>query len=108
MADKIDEIINRLVDLLPIVKEHVYDPEFCGSFSIKSVLPALLKGKNYSNLEIQDGDTASIRYLAMIELLSGIEQDRQAAVSIRDALWLYCQQDTQSMVDLVRVLEDSE
>jgi hypothetical protein len=30
----------RLVDLLPIVADHVYHPAFGGSFSIKAVLPA--------------------------------------------------------------------
>jgi hypothetical protein len=102
LANKIDDIIIRLVDLLPIVKEYVYDPQFKGSFSIKKVLPALVEGENYANLEIQDGDTASIKYLEMIEMLP----IRQNALVIRNALWLYCQQDTKAMVDLVKVLED--
>jgi hypothetical protein len=38
----------------------------------------------------------------MIEVLS----DRQKALGLRNTLWLYCQQDTQTMVDLVRELED--
>jgi hypothetical protein len=42
-----------------------------------------------------------MKYLEMIEMLS----DRQKALGIRNALWLYCQQDTQAMVDLVRELE---
>jgi hypothetical protein len=63
LADKIDDLINRLVDLLLIVKAHVYDPAFDGSFSIKKVLPALVEGASYANLEIQDGDTASIKFL---------------------------------------------
>lgn len=104
LADKLDNLINRLADLLPIVKEYVYDPAFNGSFSIKKVLPALVEGANYANLEIHDGDTASIKYLEMIDSLS----DREKALAIRNALWLYCQQDTQAMVDLVRVLGELE
>ena len=37
----------KLVDLLPVVRNHVYDPAFHGSFSLKSVLPALVPGLTY-------------------------------------------------------------
>jgi len=106
LADEIDAIIDRLVDLLPILRNHIYDPEFKGSFSIKKVLPALVKGKSYASLEIQGGDIASIKYFEMIELMAGDEDDRKKGLSIYNALWLYCKQDTQSMVGLVGVLGD--
>ena len=41
-ADRINEIQYRLFDLLPIMREHVYHPAFAGSYSLKSVLPALV------------------------------------------------------------------
>ena len=49
----------RIKDLLPIVRDHVYHPDFGGSFSIKSVLPALVPGLGYDDLEIQGGSAAS-------------------------------------------------
>jgi hypothetical protein len=41
-ADRIAAIQARLFDLLPIVREHTYHPAYAGSYSIKSVLPALV------------------------------------------------------------------
>ena len=35
-------IVDRLVDLLPVIRDYVYHPDFGGSFSLKSVLPALV------------------------------------------------------------------
>jgi predicted RecB family nuclease len=49
----------KLVDLLPIVRNHVYHPAFDGSFSMKAVLPALVRGLGYGDLDIASGDTAS-------------------------------------------------
>lgn len=40
------KVAGRLVDLLPIVRDHVYHPDFLGSFSQKSVLPALCRGSD--------------------------------------------------------------
>lgn len=111
-ALRIDLIIKRLVDLLPIIRENVYHPDFHGSFSIKAVLPALVPGSGYSDLEIQDGDTASLRYLQMLGVVA-VEKHNTATKceevnvnSIHTALWNYCKQDTRAMVDLVHKLED--
>ena len=55
-------IAARLVDLLPIVRNHVYHPEFDGSFSLKKVLPALVPELSYDGLAIAEGGTASIEF----------------------------------------------
>jgi Domain of unknown function(DUF2779) len=44
LADDLLAIAGRLADPLPIVRAHVYHPDFHGSFSLKSVLPALVQG----------------------------------------------------------------
>ena len=36
---KLEAIKNRIVDLLPIVRDHVYHPDFDGSFSLKKCCP---------------------------------------------------------------------
>ena len=46
-ADRINAIQGRLFDLLPVVREHVYHPAFAGSYSLKSVLPALVPEMSY-------------------------------------------------------------
>ncbi len=110
-ADRLEAVIERLVDLLPVVKSYVYHPDFKGSFSIKDVLPALVPGEGYGELAIQDGDTASLRYLQMLGVITAGEQDKDIhsseanAESIHTSLWEYCRQDTLAMVDLVHMLE---
>ncbi len=44
LAEPLSRIRSQLVDLLPIVREHVYHPDFRGSFSLKRVAPALAQG----------------------------------------------------------------
>ena len=60
LAGPLRSIADRLVDLLPVVRNHVYHPDFGGSFSLKSVLPAMVPELRYDNLAIGDGATASL------------------------------------------------
>jgi len=56
----------RLVDLLPIVRSHVYHPDFGGSFSLKAVAPALVPGFTYDDLDIGNGGAASTALESLI------------------------------------------
>ena len=51
-AKRIERVRGRLWDLLPVVKQHVYDPAFAGSFSLKSVLPALVPEMTYEDMAV--------------------------------------------------------
>ena len=55
LAAELGEIERRLVDLYPMIKNHVYHPDFEGSFSIKKVLPALVPELGYQDLAIAMG-----------------------------------------------------
>ena len=56
----INRIIARLKDLMiPFQQRWYYTPSMQGSYSIKKVLPALVPVMSYSNLNIQEGTTAS-------------------------------------------------
>ncbi len=93
-------IVNRLWDLLAVIKSHYYHPAFCGSYSIKSVLPAVVPSLGYGDLTIQDGGQAAAEYYRMVFLESDwVERD-----SIRQALLRYCERDTLAMVEMRRVL----
>ena len=61
-AEALDAIESRLFDLLPVVRNAYYHPDFRGSFSIKNVLPALVPGMGYDDLAVADGQTAAVRY----------------------------------------------
>jgi len=59
---------------------------------------------DYSDLDIAEGGTASLKFIEMIELhKSG--GDLEAGQKIYTHLWLYCQRNTEAMVMLLRKLE---
>ena len=62
LAAPLGSIAERLVDLLPIIRNHVYHPDFGGSFSLKRVLPALVPEARYDELAIAGGQAASPRW----------------------------------------------
>ena len=112
LSDPLLALERKLVDLLPVVRNFVYHPAFHGSFSLKSVLPALVPGLDYGDLAVADGDTASV-YLE--RMLLGPRQGRGAGPSqldlfapapspVRADLLAYCRRDTWAMVKLLERL----
>jgi predicted RecB family nuclease len=95
------DIHARVVDLLPIVRENVYDPEFRGSFSLKKVLPALVPDLDYKDLNIREGGSATA---AIYKLLFDESLDPDTARALRTDLLAYCRRDTEAMVRLLQVL----
>ena len=90
----------RIVDLLPLIRDHVYDPEFHGSFSLKSVLPTLVPELGYDDLDITNGGLASLAYAQMQD--PETTNDRRA--ELRAALLAYCKRDTEALLELFRSL----
>lgn len=103
LAVPLKAIIDRLVDLLAIVEKNIYHPAFGGSFSIKSVLPALVSELSYEGLGVRNGDMAITRFARMARgEISG-----DAAEKTRQELLEYCQLDTFAMVRLHEALQAS-
>lgn len=100
LAPALRERRDRIVDLLPLVRDHCYHPELRGSFSIKRVLPAFVPGLGYDDLAIRDGLTASLSHALLVD--PGLDPARRAA--LRRDLLAYCERDTWAMVELHRVL----
>ncbi len=99
-ADPLLHLCDRTLDLLKLIRESYYHPNFHGSYSIKSVLPALVPSLGYSDLRIQEGSIAAIEYARMIATdTSGSEKAR-----MNEALLAYCQRDTEAMVRVFEVL----
>lgn len=95
-ASALRDIVARLADPLPVVRDHVYHPDFNGSFSLKSVLPALVPELGYGDLEIAEGQSAS---RALVDLLTGDPALPPAEYAQRrEALLRYCERDTLAMV----------
>jgi len=87
-------IIGRFKDLYDVIRRHYYHPKFHGTFSLKSVLPALVSSLSYSSLNIQEGNSASLAYLKMIDSATGPEEK----LGIKNDLLKYCCYDTLAMV----------
>ena len=103
-AAALQNVIARLADPLPVIREHVYHPDFGGSFSLKRVVGALVPELGYSDLEIQEGEGAS-RVLAEIVAPSAeLGSDDRARRC--EALLRYCERDTLAMVRVMGRLRE--
>jgi predicted RecB family nuclease len=102
LAPALDDINDRLVDLHPVVKDYVYDPGFEGSFSLKSVIPALLPAMSYDDLAIAEGETASAELARLLFEPMAAEQ----RATLRTRLLAYCERDTAVMVALLAALRE--
>lgn len=90
-------IRERIVDLHPIAEAHYYHPSQQGSWSIKSVLPAIAPELRYDDLDgVQDGG------MAMVAYFEAIHQDTSCTrkAEIEKQLLDYCGLDTFAMVRL--------
>lgn len=104
--DLANELLNvidtRIVDLLQLIRNYCYHPLFHGSFSIKSVLPALVPGFDYTDLTINDGMMASIAYAEMRRP----ETVPERRGFLKEGLLSYCKRDTEAEVQLYNMLRD--
>ena len=103
-AAELDAIEARIVDLLPVVQDHLYHPRFEGSFGLKQVVPVLVPALQYDDLEVTGGAEASQMLMTLItkgEAFSGRERRR-----LRRELLKYCAMDTLALVKLHDKLEE--
>jgi hypothetical protein len=90
---------------LPVIRNHVYHPDFSGSFSLKSVLPALVPELRYDEGAIADGETASLELERLLFNRKGLELEAKEE-GLRSGLLRYCHQDTWGLVALLRYLRE--
>ena len=97
LAEQLNKINSRMVDLLPIARSRYYHPSQQGSWSIKAVLPAAVPELSYDKLVgVKDGGMAMSAYCEAID--PGTTEERKA--EIRQQLLAYCRLDTFAMVRL--------
>jgi len=96
------ELEERFVDLLvPFRGFFYYHPDQAGSASLKDVLPAMTKS-NYDNMEIAEGNMASIEYY---RATFGKDIDTKERKRVYAALEKYCDLDTKGMIDILEALK---
>jgi hypothetical protein len=104
-ADELSALTKRFVDLIePFKSGGYYHPDFRGSFSIKSVLPAMFPGDaelDYKKLgSVQNGGDAMTIFPAL-----RFESDPEKVQKIRTDLLKYCHLDTLAMVRIWQKLQ---
>jgi hypothetical protein len=104
LAGPLEELEAKLIDLEPVVRNHVYHPDFGGSFSIKNILSPLVPELSYDDLRIDDGMAASVELARL--LLAGETIPTEEREQLRRDLLEYCKRDTEAMVMLVRRLRE--
>ena len=101
LATGIDDLVSRFVDLLKLVKDNYYHPGFKGSFSIKGVLPVMVRGYGYSDLAIGEGESASATFVDIVEG----RVDEYELADVQSDLLEYCKRDTEAMLKIWQRLE---
>jgi predicted RecB family nuclease len=101
---ELEELEGKLIDLLPVLRENVYHPQFQGSFSLKYVLTPLVPDLTYDDLVIVDGMVASVEIARLLFVAHKIPQEERDRV--RQDLLNYCERDTWAMVKLLERLRE--
>jgi len=101
LAHALLSINERVVDLLPMARQHYYHPAMKGSWSIKAVLPAIAPDLGYDQMEVGNGGDAQDAYLDIIHP----ETSEERKLVLTDGLREYCSLDTMAMVRLAWFFE---
>ena len=100
--DFLEDVNNRVFDLMKVFKKDYLHPDFNGSASIKNVLPVLLPKLSYKALDIQNGTMALTEWERMLAEHTG-DGDRE---DIKKNLLEYCKLDTLAMVEIYKRLKE--
>lgn len=93
LAQALESLAVRVVDLLPVTRDHWYHRDQRGSWSLKAVLPTIAPHLDYATLEVKDGGNAVEAYREAAH--SGCSPQRRAAID--SALRGYCGRDVEAM-----------
>ena len=102
LAGPLAELEAKLFDLLPVVRNNVYHPDFKGSFSLKAILHPMVPELTYDDLVIVDGRVASVEIARLLFVAHKIPEEERDRV--RRDLLEYCERDTWATVKLLERL----
>jgi hypothetical protein len=101
LADRLSSVLARLVDLLPIVRNNVVHPAFRGSYSLKSVAPAIAPEIVYDGLITEGYEAGAAFYRTVIDP----KLTDSARAELRRALLRYCTNDSAALARVHRWLQ---
>lgn len=93
----LEDVNERVFDLMKVFKKDYLHPKFKGSASIKKVLPVLVPELSYAELDVQNG-TMAIEAWGRTIFEQVLEKEK---VEIRQNLFKYCELDTLAMVKIL-------
>lgn len=100
LEDRLLPLQGRMVDLLHLLHNYYYHPDFHGSFSIKDVLPVLVPTMSYDDLFIREGSQAALAFIA----LTDPKTEPGERTVLDEALNAYCARDTMALLCMYQVL----
>ena len=96
-APRLAAALDRLVDLLPLARQHYYHRDMKGSWSMKALLRTVAPDLDYASLgEVQDGQMAQLAYLELMNPTTSATR----RVALSSSLLQYCKLDTLALVRL--------
>lgn len=96
LADQLQALASRIVDLLPLTRTNWYHRDQRGSWSIKAVLPTVAPELDYGDLTVKDGQAAQLAYLEAIATETAAPRRDEIGAALR----AYCRRDTEAMMVL--------
>ena len=93
LAAVLDDLAARIVDLLPVTRDHWYHRDQRGSWSIKAVLPTIAPHLDYATLAVRDGGDAVAAYREAVDVASTPARRAELDAALR----LYCGRDVEAM-----------
>lgn len=103
LAPALNNIMERIFDLLPVARQNYYHPDMRGSWSIKAVLPTIAPELAYDELEVGNGGMAQEAFAEILH--ADTPQHRRD--KLRNALLIYCERDTLAMVKIAHYFENA-
>ena len=61
LAPTLRRLAERVWDMLPLIRSHNYDPAFRGSYSVKMLLPARVRGLDREGMKIETHMVTAIK-----------------------------------------------
>ncbi|KHA65632.1 hypothetical protein NI18_00805 [Sphingomonas sp. Ant20] len=93
LAAVLDDLAARIVDLLPVTRDHWYHRDQRGSWSIKAALPTIAPHLDYATLAVRDGGDAVAAYREAVDVASTPKRRAELDTALR----LYCGRDVEAM-----------
>src|SRR5260370_5027406 len=102
LRPELEALENKLIGMLPVIRDNVYHPDFLGSFSLKYVLTPLVPELTYDHLVIVDGLVASVEIARLLFVAQKISPEERGRV--RQDLLNYFEPDTLAMFKVLERL----